>query len=129
MKKNTNEKSLVNINESSIFYRIKQFFKGVFNNKKILYNTIIEDTNNIISQDSNNKKSFIEEIKNIENEETKLMKLQNKYRSGEIREEDMTEEQICSLCNLYDIQIAKLKESNDFRKQKLLEYKKIQTKQ
>ena len=70
----------------------------------------------------------MESIKNIEDEETKLLKLQKQYRSGEIKEEELSEEQINSLCKLYDRQIANLKKSNDIRKQKLLEYRrKIQT--
>ena len=52
------------------------------------------------------------------------VKLQKKYRSGEIKEEDMTEEQIKSLCDLYDKQIAILKKSNKLRKQRLYEYRK-----
>ena len=70
----------------------------------------------------------MESIKNIEDEETKLLKLQKQYRSGEIKEEELSEEQINSLCKLYDKQIANLKKSNDIRKQKLLEYRrKMQT--
>ena len=70
----------------------------------------------------------MESIKNIEDEETKLLKLQKQYRSGEIKEEELSEEQINSLCKLYDRQIANLKKSNDIRKQKLLEYRrKMQT--
>lgn len=33
MKKNTNEKSLVKVNENGIFYKIKQFFKNLFHKK------------------------------------------------------------------------------------------------
>ena len=70
----------------------------------------------------------MESIKNIEDEETKLLKLQKQYRSGEIKEEELSEEQVKSLCKLYDKQIANLKKSNDIRKQKLLEYRrKMQT--
>ena len=70
----------------------------------------------------------MESIKNIEDEETKLLKLQRQYRSGEIKEEELTEEQVNSLCTLYDRQIANLKKSNNMRKQRLLEYrKKLQT--
>ena len=74
------------------------------------------------------RNTFIKEIRQVEDEETIVKKLQNKYRNGEIKEEDMTEEQINSLCALYDKQIANLKKSNDLRKQKLLEYRrKLQT--
>ena len=70
----------------------------------------------------------MESIRNIEDEETKLLKLQKQYRSGKIKEEELTEEQVNSLCILYDRQIASLKKSNEIRKQRLLEYrKKLQT--
>ena len=45
-------------------------------------------------------------------EETKLLKLQKQYRSGKIKGEELTEEQINALSELYDKQIAKLKETN-----------------
>lgn len=122
MSNNTQEKSLIEVNENSIFYKIKCFFRNLFNKNKTAENsTAIEN----VVEDSieNNRNSFIEFIKKIEDDETLILKLQNKYRNGEIREEDMTEEQINSLCALYDKQIANLKESNDIRKQKLLEYR------
>ena len=83
-------------------------------------------SNNI--ENETKKSAFIESIKNIEDEETKLLKLQKQYRSGEIKEEELTQEQVNSLCALYDKQIANLKKSNEIRKQKLLEYRrKLQT--
>ncbi len=70
----------------------------------------------------------MEEIKKVEDEETLILKLQKKYRSGEIKEEELTEEQVNSLCSLYDKQIANLRKSNEIRKKKLLEYRrKLQT--
>lgn len=127
MKENTNEKSLVKINENSIFYKIKQFFKKLFYKKETINNITVE-TNKVILPNDNKKNKFMEEIKNIEDEETLLLKLQKKFRSGEIKEEELTEEQVESLCELYDKQIANLRKSNEIRKQKLLEYrKKLQT--
>lgn len=127
MKENTNEKSLVKINENSIFYKIKQFFKKIFYKKETINNITVE-TNKVILPNDNKKNKFMEEIKNIEDEETLLLKLQKKFRSGEIKEEELTEEQVESLCELYDKQIANLRKSNEIRKQKLLEYrKKLQT--
>lgn len=67
---------------------------------------------------------FMEEIKKIEDEETLILKLQKQYRNGKIKEEELTEEQINSLCKLYDKQITNLKKSNEVRKQKILEYRK-----
>lgn len=125
MEKNTQEKSLVQVNENSIFYKIKRFFKNLFNkNVDTTDNYVaIEDNNNSVEIE-NKKNSFMESISNIEDEETKLLKLQKQYRSGKIKEEELIEEQINSLCNLYDKQIANLKKSNNMRKKKLLEYRK-----
>ena len=130
MKDNTQDKLLVKVNENSIFYKIKTFFRSLFNRKTEsddLTETIIEETN-ITEKNHSNKSFFMEEIRNIENEETKLLKLQKQYRSGEIKEEELTEEQVNSLCALYDKQIENLRKSNENRKQKLLEYRrKLQT--
>lgn len=123
MKENTQDKSLVQINENSIFYKIKKFFRSLFGKK----NSNVESTNVIeattINNQKDNRSAFIEEIKNVENEETKLLKLQKQYRCGKIKEEELTEEQVKSLCALYDKQINNLKKSNEIRKQKLLEYR------
>ena len=129
MRDNTQEKSLITVNENSIFYKIKNFFRNLFYKHKAIENsTIIENGINASLEKENNKNSFMESIKNIENEETKLLKLQKQYRNGEIKEEQLTQEQINSLSALYDKQIANLRKSNQIRKQKLLEYrKKLQT--
>lgn len=129
MKENTQEKSLVQVNENGIFYKIKKFFKNLFNRNANTTNNyaIVKETESLVASE-NKKNSFMESIKNIEDEETKLLKLQKQYRSGEIKEEELSEEQVNSLCKLYDRQIANLKKSNDIRKQKLLEYRrKMQT--
>ena len=126
MKENTQEKSLVQVNRNGIFNKIKMFFKNLFSKNNVIDNncyTIEDEKNN-----ENIKKSFMESIRNIEDEETKLLKLQKRYRNGEIKEEELTEEQVNSLCALYDKQIANLRKSNQIRKQKLLEYRrKLQT--
>lgn len=122
MKENTDEKSLVKINENSIFYKIKRFFKNLLSKKKDADNSIVEETT-VIKQDEDKRNQFMEQIKKIEDEETILLKLQNQYRSGEVKEEDLTVEQVSSLCKLYDKQIANLRKSNEIRKQKLLEHR------
>lgn len=124
MKENTQEKSLVQVNENSIFYKIKKFFRNLFHkDTEFESNVVVEEniSNNI--ENETKKSAFKESIKNIEDEETKLLKLQKQYRSGEIKEEELTQEQVNSLCNLYDKQIANLKKSNEMRKHKLLEYR------
>lgn len=65
----------------------------------------------------------MERIKNIEDEEILLLRLQNKFRGREIKEEELSNEQINSLCALYDKQIANLKKSNEMRKQTILKYR------
>lgn len=127
MKEKTQEKSLVQVNENGIFYKIKIFFKNLFNRNTTTNYAIVKEDKSIVESE-NTKNAFMESIKNIENEETKLLKLQKQYRSGEIKEEELTQEQVSSLCALYDKQIANLRKSNEIRKQKLLEYKrKLQT--
>ena len=125
MKENTQDKMMIKVNQNNIFYKIKMFFRNLFNKKTSNPNEskdIIETTT--ISNTVINKNSFIEDIKNIENEEIKLLKLQQQYRRGEIKEEDLTKEQVSALCVLYDKQIESLRKSNEIRKQKLLEYRK-----
>lgn len=122
MNNNKQEKALIEINESSIFYKIKNFFRKLFKKQKI-DNTVSETFSNNKIENDTQKQKFLETIKNIENEETKLLKLQKQYRKGEIKEEDLTETQYKSLCDLYDRQISNLKKSNEIRKQKILQYR------
>ena len=131
MQKSTQEKSMVKVNENNIIYRIKSFILRVLGKNKVNKNNItIEHDTNIKEKNTENENSFIESLKNIESEETKLSKLQKEYRDGKIKEEELSEEQIKSLCAFYDMQIANLKNSNETRKKKLLEYRnknKLQT--
>ena len=66
MKENTQEKSLVEVNEYSIFYKIKNFFRNLFHRKEVVNNVtgfeIIEET----IEKSEQKNAFMESIKNIE---------------------------------------------------------------
>ena len=64
MKENTDEKSLVKINENSIFYKIKQFFKKLFYKKETINNITVE-TNKVILQNDNKKNKFMEMIKHF----------------------------------------------------------------
>lgn len=86
---------------------------------KIIY-IITTEQNNKLKSNIREEEQFERYIKNIENEETKLLKLQKQYRNGDIKEKDLTQIQIKALCDLYDRQIESLKKSNEYRKQKLL---------
>lgn len=127
MSEKTRGKSLVKVNENNLFYKIKNFFRNLFCKNKTVENVNVIKNNEEIEKQTR-KDFFMEQIKAIENDETRLLKIQKQYRSGEIKEEDLTEEQINSLCALYDKQIANLRKSNEIRKQRILEYrKKLQT--
>ena len=121
MKEYTKGKILAKVNENSIFYKIKQFFNSLFLKNKPIN---VTENNTIIRADEDKRNLFIEDIKKIEDEETALLKLQKRYRSGEIKEEDLTDNQIKSLCELYDKHIADLKKANLQKKQKILSIRK-----
>lgn len=121
MKKNNTEKSLIKVNKNSIFFKITKLFNKIFSQKK--YKDDIIEKNDYNSKEDIKKEQFREYIKNIENEETRLIKLQKKYRNGEIKENQLTKIQIKSLCDLYDKQIEKLQKSNKFRKKRILQYR------
>lgn len=122
MNKNNTEKSLIKVNRNSIFFKIKKLFNKIFRERKYKDNIVEENDYNL--KEDIKKEQFREYIKNIENEETKLIKLQQQYRNGEIKENQLTKIQIKSLCDLYDKQIEKLQKSNELRKQRILKYRK-----
>lgn len=112
---------------TSIFYKIKKFFRNLFSKKDEVPYQQIDTKNTEIKQNIDTQRnSFLESIKTVEDDETRLLKLQKQYRSGEIKEEDLKKETIDELCNLYDKQIANLRKSNEIRKQKILKYKNLQ---
>ena len=78
-----------------------------------------------MTEETDNNYSFKSYIKRTESEETKLLDLQNRYRKGEIADDDLTQEQINSLCMLYDRQIEDLKRTIEAKKQQISKYKKI----
>lgn len=102
MKENTQEKNLVEKTKKGIFTKIKKFFKKLFNKNG-------ENTNNekfieeIIQVKENSL--FKENLKRTEDEETRLLELQRRYRRGEIAENDLTDDEVDALCELYDRQI------------------------
>lgn len=122
MGKHVEEKSLVAINEKSIFYKIKRFFKNLFNSNKNIQPQVVNINNNI-HEDGIKKETFIESLKNIENEETKLLKLQKQYEKGEISTGELSSDQMSSLKELYKKQISDLEKSNEYRKKKISQHK------
>jgi len=118
MEENTQEKNLIEKEERNFFGKIKNFFKKLFF-KKAKKESCQDET---IEEPKANE--FKESIKMSEDEEKILLDLQERYRRGEIAENDLTEEQIDALCDLYDRQIDELNESIRIKEEKIAEYKK-----
>ena len=122
MKNNTQEKNLIEKNEKNIFEKIKIFFRKIFSKKQ-------EPTENEVNEDilveAEKSYSFRDYIKRTENDDTELFELQRRYRNGEIADSDLTQEQINSLCMLYDKQIEDLKRSIKSKEQQVAKYKKV----
>lgn len=101
------------IYKKSIFKKISEFFKNIFSKKKASQN---ED--NIIKNDKNN--SFIQNIKIKENEkELRLLQLKRQYESGEIEEDDIQEEDIDKLCEMYKKETEELNADTERRKKNI----------
>lgn len=118
MEENTQEKNLIEKEERNLFGKIKNFFKKLFF-KNVETENYQEET---IEETKANE--FKESIKMSVDEEKELLDLQARYRRGEIAENDLTEEQIDALCDLYDRQIDELNESIRIKEEKIAEYKK-----
>lgn len=67
-------------------------------------------------------------MKNNLNAKKELLKLQKDFRSGKIKEEDIPQEQLEQLKELYNIQIEFLEKSIECDKQKILNIKKLSNK-
>ena len=118
MEENTQEKKLIEKEEKiNLFGKIKNFFKNLFCKKQV----VVEENEDVTVDEPIN--DFKESIKMTEAEETQLLDLQKRYRRGEIAENDLTEEQIDALCDLYDKQIEEIKQSIKLKEEKIAEYK------
>ncbi len=114
--KDKKEKSLIIVDRSNFFYKIRKFFYNWFKKE-------MQDKQKNQENINDKKEQFKKYVKNIEDEENKLLKLQKMYRNGDIKEEELTQIQIKKLCDLYDKQIRNLRKTNEYRKQKVLEYR------
>lgn len=125
MRKHLDEKSLIVINEKNIFYRIKLFFIKLFKGKNTRENEpqIENIKTNEIQSNIKQKDTFIETIRNIENDETKLLKLQEQFDNGEIDKSQLSNKQIADLTGLYKKQINNLEQSNERRINKIKQHK------
>ena len=115
---NTQEKNLIEKKEKiNLFGKIKNFFKNLFGKKQV------EENEEIVVEQQESSNEFKDSIKMTEEQENELLELQKKYRRGEIAENDLTEEQIDALCDLYDKQIEEIKQSIKVKEEIIAEYK------
>ena len=114
------EKTLIKINEQSILYKIKAFIKKLFTRKSKIKSVLGENLNNT---ETNPKEKFMDYIKNTEDDDIILLQLQKQYQLGEVKEEELSKEQIDSLYSLYDRQIEVLIKANQLTLNRLLAYK------
>ena len=98
--------------KETIFSKIRKFFQKLFSlNSMSNYNLAVEE--GALMKNSNLGMNFREEIKVKEDEEKKeLLKLQEKFEKGLIKEEELSDEQFAALEKLYTEQIQKL--NDDF---------------
>ena len=124
MGKHLEEKSLITVNENSILYKIKTFFLRLFGkNNNIVNEPQITPIDNNNVQSNKRKDAFMESIRNVENEETKLLKLQNQFDNREIDTSQLSKKQIADLTALYKKQINDLEQSNERRINKIRQSK------
>lgn len=125
MEKHLDEKSLMVVNEKSIFYKIKTFFVKLFRRNSAYQNEYQVETikDNAIQPNIKQKDDFIETLRNIENDETKLLKLQRQFDNNEIDRSQLSEEQIAKLTELYKKQINDLEQSNEKRINQIRQHK------
>ena len=118
MKENTSEKGLILVNKNSIVYKIQYFIHKIISRKKADNLTLIASGKStiVIPKEIEIKATIVKEdvknyytkcIKNIEEDDIRLSRIQKQYHAGEL-EEKLTEEQINTLCDLYNKQIVNL---------------------
>lgn len=104
------EKSLTNQNKFNIFQKIRMFLNKIF-----YKNTEIK--NETISY--NDDKNILDELKR----QNKFIQLQEKYEKGNIKEEELSEDEKEELLNLYKKQIKNLEQNVNKYQKELENYK------
>ena len=95
--------------KKNIFRKISEFFKKIFSKKEVLSKEVI------ITNEKNN--NFLENIKIKEDkEELRLLQLKQQYENGEIDEEEISDEDVNKLCELYKKETDKLNADTERRK-------------
>lgn len=125
MIQNKQEISLQVINEKSVIYKIRSFFRKLFFNKKTIQIENQESVEPVVdSIETRNK--FINYIKIETNEE--LLDIQKQLEKGKINVEELSEKQKSDLIELYNKQIEVKKDKLNNLKNRIINLrKKLQT--
>ena len=95
--------------KKSIFRKISEFFKKIFLKKEVLPKEVI------ITNEKNN--NFLENIQIKEDKEKiRLIQLKQQYEKGEIDEEEISDEDVDKLCELYKKETDELNADTERRK-------------
>ena len=98
------------IYKNSIFRKIYNFFIKIFSKKEAF-------SSEIVNTDINKKDIFIKNIQIKENKEKlRLYQLKQLYENGEIKEENILEEDIDNLCKMYEEETNELNADTERRK-------------
>ena len=101
--------------KESFLSKIKNFFRNLFAKKEVKQDNIeSKTTHNIV------KNKFKENVEIKQDEETmKIINLQKEYKAGNIKEEDMTDDEHKKLIELYKKQNEELIEKINTKKYKI----------
>ena len=105
--------------KESFLSKIKNFFRNLFAKKELKQDNIESKTTHNIVVNNNFKENI--EIKRDE-EATKIINLQKEYKAGNIKEEDMTDDEHKKLIELYKKQNEELIESHQRKMQDAYQY-------
>ena len=95
--------------KKNIFRKISEFFKKIFSKKEVLPKEVI------ITNEKDN--AFLENIQIKEDkEELRLLQLKQQYENGEIDEEEISDEDVDKLCELYEKEADELNADTERRK-------------
>jgi len=133
--KHSAEKSLIKFRENSLFFKIINFIKSLFIKEKIeekevpnVEEDIVPENPDILKEKTLEEKLDAYAIEDEKNRQAKLdentiLDIQKQYEMGTLDETTLSTNQINALYSLYVKQINELRQSNDFKKEKIEEYR------
>ena len=133
--KHSAEKSLIKFRENSLFFKIINFIKSLFIKEKIEEKEVTNVEENVVTEDPSMLKGKTleekldayakedEKNRQAKLDENTILDIQKRYEMGTLDETSLSTNQINALYSLYVKQINELRQSNDFKKEKIEEYR------